>query len=130
MPTTAPPSRPPGRWRAYVTGLDAGQPGDLDRSDLDWDTARDLLLDRILPFLASACACCREAAMECPVRTRLARSRSVVASTPSWKAPPRVFPDVYNEDRNHPADMTRTAPAQQEAVPSGVNMGRRDAWAS
>lgn len=65
MPNTAPSSPSPGRWRACVTNLDVGQPGDLDRGDLDWATARELLLDRILPFLASDCDCCREAAMEC-----------------------------------------------------------------
>lgn len=64
MPNTAPPPSP-GRWRAYVTSLDTDQTGALDRGDLDWATARELLLDEILPLLASDCECCREAAMEC-----------------------------------------------------------------
>jgi hypothetical protein len=67
MPNTepSPSSSPTGRWRAFVARPGAGQQVDLDLGELDWATARELLLDRILPLLASGCACCREAAMEC-----------------------------------------------------------------
>jgi hypothetical protein len=60
-----PSSSAPGRWRAYVTTGNGSQQVELDRVELDWAAGRVLLLERILPFLADSCECCREAAMEC-----------------------------------------------------------------
>ena len=67
MPNTEPSasSSPPGPWRAYIARPPGDQPVDLDRGQLEWATARELLLDRILPLLSDSCDCCREAAMEC-----------------------------------------------------------------
>ena len=67
LPLTEEPTLPKGetRWRVFAGDLETRGRVHLDQGGLEWEPAKDLLLTRILPWLADSCPCCREAAMEC-----------------------------------------------------------------